>query len=154
MEVTERFTEVVDILAALAPTTANGTQAAHTSGYVDMADYHRAFVWLHVGTPGGASTIAVTLQQAKTAAGGSTKELTDITGVTGTKAPTTLTTADAGTYVGIEINSAELDATNGFHFIQATVTVGVSTYTYSLVIFGLVSRYEPVGVTDYQEVVA
>jgi len=149
---TEQFTEVHDVLAAIAPTTANGAVGAHASGYVDMADYHRAFCWLHVGTPGGASTIDVAITQATSSAGAGAKALTTPAG--GSKSPTQIVAADAGVYVGIEIRSAELDATNGFHFIQATVTVGTSTYTYSLVIFGTVSRYEAVGVTDFAQVVA
>lgn len=150
---TEEFTEVHDILAALAPVTANGTVAAHLSGYVDIADYHRLFVWLHVGTPAGASTIDVTLQQATDTDGSDAKELTDITGVAGTKAPTQIVAGDAGVYVGIEIRSPEFDVTNGFHCLQVTVTVGTSTYTYSLVVFGIVSRYESVGITDFAEVI-
>jgi len=149
---TERFTEVVDILAALAPTAANAVVGAHTTGYVSMADYHRAFVWCHIGTPVGASTIDITIQQAQDTAGTGTKALTTI--AAGSKSPTQIVAGDAGAYVGIEIRSPELDVTNGFYTIQATVTVGVAVYTYSLVIFGIVSRYEAVGVTDFQEVVA
>ena len=150
---TEEFTEVHDVLAALAPITANGTQAAHVTGYVDMADYHRAFVWLHVGTPAGASTIDVTLQQATDTDGSDAKELTDITGVAATKDITQIVAGDAGVYVGIEIRSPEFDVTNGFHCLQVTVTVGTAAYTYSLVIFGIVSRYESVGITDFAEVI-
>lgn len=149
---TEQFTEVHDILAALAPITANGTVGAHVSGYVDVADYHRAFIWLHVGTPGGASTIDVTVQQATSAAGAGAKALTTPAG--GSKSITQIVAGDAGVYVGIEVRSSEFDITNGFSFLQATVTVGTNTYTYSLVIFGIVSRYEPVGVTDFAEIVA
>lgn len=149
---TEQFTEVHDILAALAPTTANGTVAAHVTGYVSLADYHRAFVWCHIGTPAGASTIDITMQQAQDTAGTGTKALTTIAG--GTKSPAQIVAADAGNYVGIEIRSPELDVSNLFHTIQATVTVAVAAFTYSLVIFGIVSRYEAVGTTDFQEVVA
>ena len=149
---TEQFTEVHDILAALAPTTANGTQAAHVTGYVDMADYHRAFAMLHVGTPGGASTIDVTFQQAQDIAGLNAKALTNPAG--GAKSLTQIVAGDAGVYAGVEIRSSEFDITNGFSFLQATVTVGTNTYTYGLVLFGIVSRYEPVGVTDWQEIIA
>ena len=151
---TERFTEVHDILAALAPITAHGTVGAHVTGYVDIADYHRNFIWLHVGMPAGASTIDVTLQQATDTDGSDAKELTDITGVANTKDITQIVAGDAGVYVGIEVRSPEFDVTNGFHCLQATVTVGTAAYTYSLVIFGTVSRYEAVGVTDFAEVVA
>lgn len=152
MEATEQFTEVVDVLAELAPTTANGTQAAHVSGYVDIADYHRCFVWLHIGQPAQGATIDVTLQQAQDTAGTGAKALTNPAG--GSKSPTQIVAADIGNYVGIEIRSPEFDVSNGFHCLQVTVTVGTDTFTYSMVIFGVVSRYEPVGVTDFQEVVA
>jgi len=153
MSYTQEFTECHDVLAALAPITANGAVGAHVTGYVSLADYHRAFVFCHVGTPAGASTIDITVQQAQDTSGTGTKELTDITGVTGTKAPTQIVAADAGVYVGIEIRSAELDVSNGFHTVQITVTVGVAAYTYSLLVLGIVSRYEAVGITDFQEVI-
>ena len=153
MGYTEEFTEVHDILAALAPTTANGTAAAHATPFVSMADYHRAFVLLHVGEPGaGGSTIDVALQQSKTVGGsGPIKALTNIAG--GSKSPAQIINTDAGNYVGIEIRATELDATNQYDFIRAIVTVGTNTYTYSLYILGIVSRYEAVGITDFQEVV-
>lgn len=144
---TEKFTEVHDMLAALAPITANGTVGAHASGYASLADYHRAFILLHVGTPAGASTIDVAVTQATDTAGTGAKALTT------DKAITQIVAGDAGVYVGIEIRSEELDVTNGFYSIQATVTVGTAVYTYSLVIFGISSRYEAVGVADWQEIV-
>jgi len=150
---TEEFSEVHDILAALAPTAVNAAVGAHVTGYVDIADYHRMFVWVHVGTPAGASTITVTVQQATDTDGADTKELTDPTGVTGTKAPTQLVAGDVDGYVGIEIRSPEFDVTNGFHTLQVTVTVGTAAFYYSAVIFGIVSRYESVGITDFTEVV-
>jgi len=146
-EVTERFTEVVDVLAAIAPITANGAVGAHSTAYVSLADYHRAFVLLHVGTPGGASTIDVAITQATDTSGTGAKAITG-------KAITTITAADTEEYVGMELNTDELDVSAGFCTICATVTVGIATYTYSLYVFGLVSRYEPVGVTDFAEVVA
>lgn len=150
---TEQFTEVHDVLAELAPTTAHGLVGAHVTGYADMADYHRAFVWLHLGEPGQAATITVTVQQATSAAGAGAKALTNILGVAGSKSPAVMVAADSGEYVGIEIRSPEIDVSNGYHFIQVTVTVGAAAYTYSCVLFGIVSRYEPVGVTDFLQVV-
>lgn len=144
MDSTERFSEVVDVMAAIAPITANGTVAAHNSGYVDLADYHRTFTWLHVGTPAGASTIDVALWEATSAAGAGAALIAG-------KAITQVVAADAGVYVGIELRPEELSS--GFSFVQAVVTVGTAAYTYSLVVFGLTSRYEPVGVTDFAEIV-
>ncbi len=151
---TERYTEVTEVLATLAPITANGAVGPHVTGYADFADFHRGFVEFHVGTPGGASTIDITLQQAQDTAGTGAKELTDITGVTLTKAPAQIVAADAGEFCGIEINTPELDVTNGYHCIQVTVTVAVDTFTYGLKLLGVVPRYEPTDVTNYMEIVA
>lgn len=146
---TEQFTEVHDVLGALAPTTANGTVGIHRIGYVSMADYHRAFVWLHVGTPAaGISTIDVVIGQATDAAGTGAKV------ITGKGTVAQLVAADAGVYVGVEIRSEELDVTNGYCFIDVLVIVGSAAYTYECAVFGIVSRYEPVGVTDFQQIVA
>lgn len=152
MSYIETFTEVHDVLATIPPLAAKAAVGPHNSGYVSLADYHRGFVWLDLGEPTGAATIDVVLTQATSAAGAGAKALTTPAG--GSKSPTQLVAADAGGHVGIEIRSEELDVTNGFVFVQAAVTVGVDVYYYDLVIFGIVSRYEPVSVTDFVEVVA
>ena len=153
MSYTERFTETHDVLATQAPTAALAAVGAHQTGFAEIADYHRVFIWLIMGVAGGGATIDVTLQQAQDTAGTAQKELTDITGVTLTKSPTQIVAGDAGNYIGIEVRSPEFDVTNGFHTLQVTVTVANATYYHSLVVFGIVSRYAPVGVTDFQEVV-
>ena len=144
---TERFTEVHEVLAAIAPTTANGAVGPHNTGYVSIADFHRAFALLHVGTPAGASTIDVVITQASDAAG------SDAAVLTTSKAITQIVAGDAGVYVGIEVRSEELDVSNDFVFLNVAVTVGTAVYTYSLVLFGIVSRYEPVDVTGWQEII-
>lgn len=154
MEATERFTEVTEVLATLAPITANGTVADHVTGYVDFADFHRGFVSLIAGTPAGASVITVTLQQATDTDGSDFKELTAISKVAGSKAPTALAAGDTEEYIGIELNMPELDVTNGFHCIQVTVAVTVAAYTYALYLYGTVPRYAPCDVTGYAEIVA
>lgn len=146
MDYCERFSEVCDVLAAISPQAANGAVGAHASGYVSLADYHRAFVLLHIGEPGGASTIDVAVTEAQDALGTGAQALAG-------KAPNQIVAADAGGYVGIEIRTDELDATNDYDHIQVTVTVGTNTYTYSLYVFGLVPRYPPVGVTDFHQLV-
>ena len=148
---TEEFTEVHDVLAVLAPTAANAAVGAHVTGYVDLADYHRAFFLLQIGESAGAGTIDVTVQQARDTDGTGAKALTTIAGAA--KSPTQVVAADAEGYVGIEIRSPELDVTNGFHCIQVTVTIGGAVYYYSGLLLGVCSRYEAVGVTDFQEVV-
>lgn len=149
---TEQFSEVHDVLATIPPLAANAAGGVHNSGYVSLADYHRAFIWLDLGEAAAGATLAVAITQATDAAGTGAMALLTPAGVT--KSPTTLVAADAGGHVGIEIRSEELDVTNGFVFIQAAITVTGDSYYSDLVIFGIVSRYEAVGVTDFVEVVA
>ena len=144
---TEQFTEVHDILATLKPTAVNAAVGVHNSGYVSMADYHRAFVWLALGEAGQAGTLDLTITQATSAAGAGAMALT--TPAAATKNPPQMTILDVGEHVGVEIRSEELDISNLYIFIQAAVTVGIDVFYYDLVIFGIVSRYEPVGVTDF-----
>ena len=149
---TEQFTEVHDVLATIPPLAANAAVGVHNSGYVSLADYHRAFIWLDLGEAGQGATLDVAITQATDALGTGAVALLTPAGVT--KNPTTLVVADAGRHVGIEIRSEELDVTNGYVFIQAAITVAGDTYYSDLAILGIVSRYEAVGVTDFVEVVA
>jgi len=144
---TEKFSEVTDVLATIPPLAAKAAVGTHNSGYVNLADYHRAFIWLDLGEAAQGATIDVEVTQATSAAGAGAKALTTPAGAT--KNPAQIVAADAGGHVGIEVRSEELDITNGYVFINVAVTVGTGTYYYDLVIFGIVSRYEPVGVTDY-----
>ena len=145
MSYTERFSEVVDVLATLAPTTANGAVGAHNSAWASMADYHRAFALLHIGQVAVTGTLDLALYQATDSAGGGAKAISG-------KSITQLTASDDG-YVGIELRSEELDVAGGFDYVRVQVTVGTDTFTYSLHVFGFDMRYEPAGVTDFQELV-
>ena len=144
---TEQFTEVHDILATIPCTAANAMGGMHNSGYVSMADYHRAFVWLSIGEPAQGATIDLTITQATSVAGAGAMALT--TPAAATKNPAQIVAGDIGDHVGIEVRSEELDISNLYIFIQASVFVTGDSFYYDLVIFGIVSRYEPVGVTDF-----
>jgi hypothetical protein len=144
---TEQFTEVHDILATLKPTAASAAVGVHNSGYVSLADYHRAFAWLAVGEPGAGATIDVAITQATSVVGAGAVPL--LTVGAATKDPAQIVAADIGGHVGIEVRSEELDVTNLYVFINVSVTVTNNPFYYDLVIFGIVSRYEPVGVTDF-----
>ena len=144
---TEQFTEVHDILATLKPTAVNAAVGVHNSGYVSLADYHRAFVWLAIGEPAQGATIDLAITQATDAVGTGAAPLT--TPAAATKNPAQIVAADAGEHIGIEVRSEELDITNLYIFINVEVEVAGAAFYYDLVIFGIVGRYEPVGVTDF-----
>jgi len=147
MSATEQFTEITDVLATIPPLAAKAAMGAHNTGYVSLADYHRAFVWWDIGEAAAGATMDLVLTQATSAAGANAKALLTVAGAT--KNPAQIVAGDAGGHVGIEIRSEELDVTNGFVFIQAENTIAVDAYYSDLVIFGIVSRYEPVGVADF-----
>lgn len=146
MSYTQEFTEVHDVLATLAPVAANSAVGAHSTGYVSLADYHRAFVFMQAGVPALGATLDLALWEAQDTAG------TGAQAIAG-KAITQFTAADTGEYVGIELRTPELDVTNNYNCVAAIATVGTGTYTYELVLFGIVARYEPAGITDFAEVV-
>ena len=147
MSATVQFTEITDVLGTISPLARKASVGAHNTGYVSLADYHRAFVWWDIGEPAQNATMDLVLTQATDAAGTGAKALLTVAGAT--KNPAQIVAADAGEHVGIEIRSEELDVTNGFVFIQAENTIAVGTFYSSLVIFGIVSRFEAVGVTDF-----
>lgn len=146
MNAMNQFTEVVDVLESMAPTDANGTVAAHTSDIVDMANYHRAFIMLTAGEAAQGATIDVDVYECSDSACATSQQMT-------AKSITQLDANDSGGYVGIEIQSEEMDVEDGFHYLKVIVTVGSATYTYDLKILGFVPRFAPCGVTDFTELV-
>jgi len=146
MTYTARFSENFELLANITPETANGTVGEHNTGYVSLENYHRVIIVLTAGTPGGASTIDVDVEEATDAAGTGAQNIAG-------KAITTLVAADAGETVYIEVRTEELDVDNAYSFINAEVTVGVNTFTYDLKIFGFVPRFAPAAVTNIAEIV-
>lgn len=147
MTVSENFSEIHEVLATLAPTTANGTVAAHETGYFDMAEFHRVFVFIQVGEPGAAgSTIDITINEATDLDGTGEQAIAAL-------APAQIDNGDTGGYVGIEIRQEDLTQYDNYHCINIVATVGTNTYTYSLEAWGYVARYDPADVTGYTELV-
>lgn len=144
---TEQFTETHDVLDTLPPTAANAAVGVHGTQYVSLADYHRAFVWVDLGEATQGATLDVEIWQATSAAGAGAV-------IMAAKSPVQSVAANQGNHIGIEVRSEELNVSAGFVFLQARVDVGgQGPFYYDLVIFGIVSRYEAVGVADFQEVV-
>lgn len=162
----KQFTETHDVLATISSLAANAAVGEHHTGQVDLADYHRAFIWLDLGEadPGASIDIFVTqlgegdvweddvwtVQETHVEVGGDPIKGSKL--LVG-KALNNLVEADQGGHVGMELRSEELDANSGYHAIQVTVRVSVSSYRYSMLVLGLVSRLTPVGVTDFLQLV-
>ena len=119
-----------------------------SSGYVNMENYHRAWLFVNVGDMAAGGTLDAGIQQAQDAAG------TGVKAITG-KTITQLTQAggDGNDLVCIELQTEELDVDNGFEFIRFYLTVAGNSVEVSATLFGCESRYMPVPTTNWQEIV-
>ncbi|MBD3387422.1 MAG: hypothetical protein GF414_00575 [Candidatus Altiarchaeales archaeon] len=136
----------MELLDHLGPVDANQTVGDHATACVDLAEFHRAFILIVTGDAATDATLDVAIHQATDTDCSDAKEMTS-------KAITQLTDADEDAYVGIEIQTEEMDLDNGFHTLKAIVTVGTGTFDYALMIFGVDPRYEPRGTTGFDELV-
>jgi len=143
---TQRFTEgFVPLLVEPADSQAAG---AHGTAWADTRNYPRVVVVLNVGEMQQGATLDMLINQATDNAGTGAKAVAG-------KAITQLTQAggDGDDLVAIELRTEELDVNGGFSFIQVVPTVAVGAVEYGLVAYGFVSRYEPVPVTAWAEIV-
>jgi hypothetical protein len=146
MRGTTEFSEYNEVLGTLAPLAANAAVGDHETGYFDLAQFHRAFIWVHIGEAGQGATIDITVNEATDLDGTGEQELT-------TKAPDQIVAGDQGGYVGIELRPEELTVYDDYHCVNVEVTVGTATYYYGLVAFGCIPRFVPADVTGYTELV-
>ena len=146
MSATEKYTEVAEVLGQIAPLAANAAIGSHDTGWMDMANFHRAYIHLMAGEPTATGTLNLKVQEARDLNGDGAKDLTG-------KAITQLGDGDGGAYVGLELQSEELDVDDGFHCIKVITTVGAAVYYHGVVVFGTVPRYPPVDVTGFEEIV-
>jgi hypothetical protein len=147
MAYTNRVSEDLYPLASHDPRTRQ--VATHVSGWVNMEDYHRAWLFLQVGDMGALATLDAGLQQAQDAAG------TGVIAIAG-KTITQLTQAGGDgvdDLLCIELQTEELDVDNGFEFVRFYVTIGVADCVYSAALFGTCSRFKPVPTTNWTEIV-
>lgn len=136
---TENFSEVNAFLGYIYGV-ANATEA--NTGYVSLANYHRAVVIIHPVSLG--SALDVDIEQATSAAGAGAKTF-DAGGH-----DITVAAADTMPSV-IEIQTEELDVTGGFYFINVEVTATVASY-YVCEVWGTVPRYPPVPTTTLDSI--
>ena len=145
MAYTARFSETWYPLAVIHADSLSGEQ---NSGYVSLANYHRAVILIDVGDMVASATLDCQIEQATTTAGASPK---DITG----KAITQLTQAggDSDQLICIEVTTEELDVDNGFDCINVEMTGAAAATEYSVWVLGDCSRYKPVPTTNWEEIV-
>ena len=140
MSYTEQFTEVHELLGRLPPLTYNG---GVSTDWMAVNDYHRVVVIVSAGTLLG--TLDVAVFQATDPAGSGAKVISG-------KAITQLAATDDNAICAIEIRTEELDVDGGFDCIRVQTTSSAAN-VFSVIVLGVVSRYNPVGVTEWDEVV-
>lgn len=149
MSYTERFTEVHYPLVGIAPAVYSAASEVITS-YVSLANYHRAVLMIHLGAFAAGGTVVFRLLQATSTAGASPKGIP--TTATQDKITSTLTAADSG-WVSIELRTEELDVANGYDCVAFGYDVDTNTVALEATLYGIVSRFDPVPTTNYNEIV-
>ena len=136
---TERFSEVWSLLGSI--TAANATTEQNT-GYVSMANYHRAMVIIVPVSLGGA--LDVDMEQGTTTAGAGAKTLDS-----GNK-DVTVAAADTAPSI-IEIRTEEMDVSGGFDCLNVEVTPAAASYFW-VGLWGGVPRFAAVSTTNLDSV--
>jgi len=119
------------------------TAAAHSSGYVDMADFESVLAIVMAGTLGSGATLDAKLQQATDSSGTGVK---DITGA----AITQLTQAgsDSDKQATIGCRAEDLDIANGFRFVKLVITVATASSDGAGLILGMNGHSLPASDND------
>jgi hypothetical protein len=144
---TARVSELMCPLAVLYPD--DRGPGAHTTDWVNLGSYHRAFLVLEVGDMGALATVDCYLQEATDTTGTGAQNIAG-------KAITQLTQAggDASSLVGIELRTEEMDVNNDYDCVRAYITTAVNTVIFSAVLYGVESRFAAVPTTEWAEIVA
>lgn len=127
-----KATEQVALLDVIAPS-AQAAGAA-TTGWIPAGQFQKFLALVQAGTFGSSATVDAKIQQATDASGTSAK---DVTG----KAITQLVAAGGNNrQVEINLDAQDLDVSNGFAYIQLSITVGTAATGTSGALFGFVPR--------------
>ena len=92
-----------------------------------------------IGVIGSSATIDAKLRQAQDASGTGAKDL-------GSHAITQITASNKTAI--LEARADELDATNGFGFVAASVTVGTAASILGVTVYGVNPRYSPASASN------
>ncbi len=138
MEYTQRFSEGAAVLAVINPATYTTEQ---NTGYVSLANYHRAVIIVHAGTLAG--NLDVDVEEATSTAGAGAQTFD------GSGKDITLTaTTDDNTVSIIEIRTEECDVANNYDCINVELTpAGQASDIFSVLVLGLEPRFKPVPTT-------
>jgi hypothetical protein len=122
--------------------------ATRNSAWANMENYHRGWLVLIVGDMQQGATLDVLLREATDALG------TGAANIAG-KAITQLTQAggDGNDIICIELQTEEMNVPANYDFVGVQVVIAGAAVEYSYVFFACETRYAPVPVTQWTEVV-
>lgn len=121
--------------------------AVTASAWINMQNYHRGVLVLNVGTIVATGVVYAYLQQAQNVGGLGGKAIAG-------KAITPLVaTTDDDSLVCIELQTEELDVSNGFNWVRFVVHTNTAAAEYSSVFYGIEPRFQPTPVANWTEVV-
>jgi hypothetical protein len=122
------------------------------SAWVNLQNYHRAWLVINVGDMAQGATFNCALQQARGSAGTGAKAITS-SKTAGAKAITQLTAAaaDSDSVVCIELQTEELDVDGGFEYVRFQVIIAGAAVEYSAILYGCMTRFKPTPTTNWTE---
>ena len=122
--------------------------AVTASAWINMENYHRGALVLNVGDLVATSVIYAYLQQAQNVGGLGGKAIAG-------KAITPLVQADGDgdDLVCMELQTEELDVSNGFNWVRVVVHTANAATEYGWIFYGIEPRFAPTPVTNWTEVV-
>ncbi len=139
---TERFSEFAAYLGGINPASYNSEQ---NSGYVSLANYHRAVILIHAGVLG--QNVDVDVEQATDTSGTSPAAFDS-----NSKDITLTATTDNNTVSVIEIRCEEFDIANLKDCINLEMTPAGSSSIFGAQIWGIAPRFKPVPTTNLDTV--
>lgn len=122
--------EACALLAQIDPSSQSA--GAATSGWLDMSNYHKLLALIAIGALGSSATVDAKIQQATSSAGAGAKDITS-------KAITQHTSGNNKQKL-IQVSADDLDAANGFRYVQLSVTVGTAATLTAASVLGFFPR--------------
>lgn len=136
MILNEKLSESLAVLATINPSS-QAVGAAY-SGWISMTEFDRILALVQVGAFGASATVDANVEQAQDASGTGAKAIG-----TGKAIAQMLAAGGNNVQALIDVRSDELDVSNGFGFVQLTITVGTAATETAGTIIGGDARYEP-----------
>lgn len=130
-----KASEQAAILGAIAPS----SQAVGTlnSGWVSAAKFNKLLAVIATGVLGAAATVDAKFQQATDSAGTNAKD------VPGAAIAQIVKATGDNTQAEINLDPQQLDVTNGFGYVQLSVTVGAAASLTAALLMGFTPRFAP-----------